>query len=114
MIHELKTWPNQFTLVQSGQQKCQVRNCFDRDFAVGDTLLLRKYDPNASYTGRTNKGSYISKEGHTRLLPSEADSLQVVVTHIMPSGSVLLETHTCVMSVELVQGWVVKRSQGTP
>lgn len=100
MIHELKTWPSQFALVQSGQQKCQVRNCFDRDFAVGDTLILRKYDPNASYTGHS-KGSFITKTRQTCLKPSEADSLQVVVTHIIPSGTVQLETHTCVMSIQL-------------
>lgn len=50
--HELKCWPEYFEAVQSGDKPFEVRK-WDRPYAVGDTLLLREYDPEAQdYTGR--------------------------------------------------------------
>jgi hypothetical protein len=59
--HELKCWPEYFKAVQSGNKTFEVRK-FDRPFAVGDTLVLREYDPKIrDYTGQeeTRKISYI-------------------------------------------------------
>ncbi len=51
-IHELKTWPDYFFRVFAGQKKFEVRKN-DRDFQIGDTLLLKEYDPvKDEYTGR--------------------------------------------------------------
>jgi hypothetical protein len=41
--HELKTWTEFFDLVWSGVKTCEVR-VDDRDYQVGDELLLRDYD----------------------------------------------------------------------
>lgn len=52
MLHELKTWPPCYQAVASGRKTFEVRED-DRDFKVGDRLLLREWDPDLrSYTGR--------------------------------------------------------------
>jgi hypothetical protein len=49
--HELKLDPEQMTEVMSGAKTHEVRR-FDRDFKLGDTLLLREYSrPGNRYTG---------------------------------------------------------------
>lgn len=56
--HELKTWPTYFEAILSGAKRFEVRKN-DRDFAVGDVLVLREWDPAPAggrsapaYTGR--------------------------------------------------------------
>lgn len=49
-VHELKIWPPYFRDVVSGVKTFEVRK-FDRDFCVGDTLVLNEY--NEGYTGRS-------------------------------------------------------------
>jgi hypothetical protein len=49
--HELKTWPQYFAAVRSGQKRFEIRRN-DRDFKVGDILVLREFDPETeAYTG---------------------------------------------------------------
>ena len=43
MKHELKTLPKYYKAVVKGEKTFEVRKD-DRDFQVGDTLLLQKYD----------------------------------------------------------------------
>ncbi len=51
--HYLKTWPEFFKEIKSGDKPFEVRKN-DRDFKKGDTLYLMEYDPiKESYTGRT-------------------------------------------------------------
>jgi hypothetical protein len=51
-IHELKTWPEYFNLMVSGEKTFELRED-DRDFKVGDRLDLMEFDPsNGEYTGR--------------------------------------------------------------
>jgi hypothetical protein len=57
--HELKTWPSFFEAVRTGSKRFEIRKN-DRDFAPGDRLFLREYDPGKAaviddwkYTGRT-------------------------------------------------------------
>jgi hypothetical protein len=51
-IHDLKCWPAYFRGIADGTKPFELR-FNDRDFLVGDELLLREYDPDtATYTGR--------------------------------------------------------------
>jgi hypothetical protein len=51
--HELKTWPLYFAAVIDGRKRFEYRACTDRDFAVGQLLLLREWErSNQEYTGR--------------------------------------------------------------
>lgn len=59
MIHELKTWPHFFSAIASGDKNFEVRKN-DRNFQLGDELLLREFKPEnyddevpgEHYTGR--------------------------------------------------------------
>jgi hypothetical protein len=42
--HELKCWPQYFDAVWDGKKKFELR-INDRDFKVGDILILKKFDP---------------------------------------------------------------------
>lgn len=51
MRHELKTWPEFFARLVARKKRCELRRD-DRGFRVGDTLVLREYDPALrGYTG---------------------------------------------------------------
>lgn len=50
MIHELKILPHWFNDVQSGIKNFEIRRN-DRDFHVGDWLILKEYE-RGKYTGR--------------------------------------------------------------
>lgn len=76
-IHELKIWPVYFEDVLSGAKTFELRKN-DRDFQVGDILVLKEFNPGLSdetgptkvvieergYTGReiNKKITYIYKE----------------------------------------------------
>ncbi|WP_457785545.1 DUF3850 domain-containing protein, partial [Streptococcus uberis] len=49
--HMLKCYPQYFEAVKSGIKNFECRYN-DRDFKVGDELLLREYDPKQGYTDR--------------------------------------------------------------
>ena len=49
--HELKTWPDFFRKVVSGEKPFEIR-VNDREYEVGDTVVLREFDPaKATYSG---------------------------------------------------------------
>ena len=51
MKHILKTWPEYFQAVWSGEKTFEVR-VYDRDYQVGDVLVLKEFDPKTKeYTG---------------------------------------------------------------
>ena len=53
--HELKTWPKYFAAVRSGQKRFEIRRN-DREFKVGDILVLREFDPETQdYTGQAEE-----------------------------------------------------------
>jgi hypothetical protein len=50
--HELKSWPEFFEPVLLGQKTAELRYN-DRDYKVGDILVLREWEPKVDkYTGR--------------------------------------------------------------
>jgi hypothetical protein len=53
MEHDLKCWPIYFQMVDDLMKQFEIREVRDRAFSVGDTLLLREWDPATErYTGR--------------------------------------------------------------
>lgn len=51
--HRLKCWPEFFGEILEGNKKHDLRRSSDREFSVGDKLLLEEFDPvTATYTGR--------------------------------------------------------------
>lgn len=82
MTHELKTWPVPFEAVASGFKHHEVRRP-DRDFHVGDRLLLREWRPDTGeYTGR---------------------ELIVGVSYMTRAGEWGLPDDVCVMSIEVLK-----------
>lgn len=52
MTHALKTYPEYFKAIESGDKTFELRKD-DRPFKVGDTILLQEYDPEKkTYTGK--------------------------------------------------------------
>lgn len=79
MKHELKTWSEYFIAILSGEKKFEVRKN-DRDYKVGDLLMLREYN------NKTNTYS--------------GAILQVKVKYILDGGEFGIEEGYCVMSIE--------------
>lgn len=51
-VHHLKTWPPHFQEVRDGKKTFELR-LNDRNFQVGDFLVLEEYEPDKGYTGRS-------------------------------------------------------------
>jgi hypothetical protein len=50
-IHCLKTWPGYYADVIDGRKTFEIRR-FDRDFRIGDVLVLQEFDPETQkFTG---------------------------------------------------------------
>jgi hypothetical protein len=58
-VHHLKTWPPYFDEVSIGLKPFEWR-IDDRDFKIGDTLILQEYIPNPENPGR--EGQYTGRE----------------------------------------------------
>lgn len=57
MTHALKTWPEYYREVVNGNKTFELRKD-DREFNVGDTVILQEYNPKAlakKYTGEEMK-----------------------------------------------------------
>ena len=54
--HKVKSWCRLFKAALSGEKTHDVRRCDDRDYKVGDVLILQEYDQTKyCYTGRELK-----------------------------------------------------------
>lgn len=84
--HELKTWPEFFESVSSGRKPFEVRKN-DRDFKVGDVLILKEWDPEKElYSGRV---------------------LYKTVTYLLPGGSFGIDPDYCVMGLGVLPDWFI-------
>jgi hypothetical protein len=64
MNHELKTWPEFFAALLTGEKSFELRKD-DRGFVVGDILRLREYDPETKeYSGRELRRKVTYLLGH--------------------------------------------------
>ncbi|HVJ92322.1 MAG TPA: ASCH/PUA domain-containing protein [Labilithrix sp.] len=84
--HELKVWPSFFRELAEGRKRFEARRA-DRDYAVGDVLRLREWDPqhapySLAYTGR---------------------ELRMRVTYVLFGGRFGIDAGHCVMSIEPTQ-----------
>lgn len=98
-VHELKCWPSQFDAIERGDKTFEVRRNDDRDFAVGDVLVLRKWDPARRRVYAIGVGSYVDPSGRTVDYSSDADTMRVLVTYVLHGGRFALPAHLCVMSI---------------
>ncbi len=54
-VHELKCWTAQFAAIQRGDKRFEIRNN-DREFAVGDEVILSEFDPDTEiFSGRAER-----------------------------------------------------------
>lgn len=83
--HCLKIWPSFFEPVASGAKRFEVRSTRDRDFAVGDRLFLREWDP--------QEGRMVDGRGFTGRV------IQTDVTYVMPGGRMGLDEHTAILGI---------------
>lgn len=83
ITHHVKCWPEPYEATDRGEKTHEVR-VFDRDYRVGDSLMLEKWDP---YTEQ-----YL---GPRRL---------VEITHITKPGTFALPRNTGVLSVRRAEG----------
>lgn len=86
--HELKTWPGPFQALADGRKRFEWRRN-DRCFEVGDTLILREYDPARLSIWSHHDIGYTGREVHARVTYVLAGILDV------PHGF-------CVMSLDLL------------
>jgi Domain of unknown function (DUF3850) len=73
--HRVKSWPQFFEAILSGEKTHELRRMDDRDFRVGDVLLLQEFDPKTKrYTGHELKTmiTYITSVGFPCALSEDA------------------------------------------
>ncbi len=95
MTHLLKIWPGEFEAVRCGEKRHEVRRA-DRDFSVGDSLILREFIPELDQaTGRPSRdeqGATIGRFTNHELLRT--------VSYITPAGAWGLPKDLCVLSIK--------------
>lgn len=84
--HELKSWPAFFSAILAEEKRHELRRT-DREFRVGDVLLLREYDPEKQlYTGREQAVTvtYITSVEHPCALSAEGLNEGYCILSIAP------------------------------
>jgi hypothetical protein len=84
MTHTLKIWPGEFLAVCEGRKTHEVRRA-DRNFKVGDSLILKEWVPEGEdlSIGRFTDRAVLRK-----------------ITYITPGGSWGLADDLCVLSIQ--------------
>ena len=65
-IHELKCWPEFFEPIVSGVKTAELRYN-DRNYRVGDVLILREWDPPTARTVERGGGNYTGRTCRRRV-----------------------------------------------
>ncbi|MFA5381985.1 MAG: DUF3850 domain-containing protein [Candidatus Micrarchaeia archaeon] len=84
VVHSLKTWPEFFQLTLNGKKKFELRRN-DRDYRVGDELLLKEWDPEV-YRGRCEIG--FSDDEESVQFSYTGREVIVRVNYIMPADQI--------------------------
>jgi Domain of unknown function (DUF3850) len=66
MVHELKTHPEYFAAIYSGIKNFELRKN-DREYKIGDELLLREFVPKGYYEDGCNDDMYTGRILHRRV-----------------------------------------------
>lgn len=91
-IHELKCWPEYLELIRQGRKTFEVRDCRDRDFREGDTVVLRGFEPGAML--------------YTNHRPVEAE-----IGYVLPPGAWGLPPTKVVFSLLNVRLWNLETTE---
>lgn len=75
-VHKLKCWESLFLDVRAGRKRAEFRRN-DRDFVVGDMVILMRWRPDEC----EGRGAYISALGSLGY-GENIDCIRVVITHI--------------------------------
>lgn len=67
VTHELKEWPEYFRHTIAGRKNFQIRY-EDRDFRVGDQLLIKEWDPRGEFDSPAEKTVPVGFTGKAVLL----------------------------------------------
>lgn len=88
MLHDLKTYPEYFKDVKAGIKTFEIRKA-DRNFKVGDELLLREYYPD-DFKEFGDKAFYTGEVCHRK------------ITYILKGGQFGIEKDYVVLSLKIV------------
>ena len=66
-IHELKILPQYFKEVEENKKTFELRKD-DRDYKVGDVLLLKEWNPNETYTAVDDEETHYSGKKVVRII----------------------------------------------
>lgn len=97
MIHELKTWPEPFEGVWSGEKTHEIRRD-DRPFAAGDGLRLVEWSPIDGYTGRWIDADVtcVTRDGAWGLPPGLCVmSIRISDRHCTGCGAIIVQPKRC-------------------
>jgi len=97
--HELKCWPPYFEEVRSGRKTFEIRSIEDRDFEVGQTILLREYDASLEHRQPETEG-YTGRSCRRR------------ITYILGNGDWHIAAGYLVLALEAVPGEKPSFDQG--
>lgn len=89
MRHRVKTWPAEFEAVQAGDKTADLRRN-DRDYRVGDILILAEWDPHA----RTVDEHQVE---HAGVLTGREQTRQV--SHVLDGGQFGLQPGFVMLSL---------------
>lgn len=87
IVHQLKCWPKFFDAIADGRKRHDLRRVGDRDFRVGDRMILREYAPEQdAYTGRHQvvEISYITSADEPCALSEQALHEAFCILSIVP------------------------------
>lgn len=88
MIHNMKSWPRFFEAIVNGEKKHDIRSK-DRDFKIGDTVVLHEFDP---FTGQ-----FSGRKVECRISYITSNDTPCALS------SVVLDRDYCVLSLEPVK-----------